>query len=221
MSIKMYLTYHINCMFALTLIMEIYHNQRADMMNSIEQVQYKTGLIVTTCWQGINREKLYEELGWESLSGRRWLRRLNIFYNISNGLSPPYLADHIPQRSVTNIPSEQGIKTSSVGLKDMKKAFFPFCIKHWNSLDESIRSLPSISRFKTHLLTFVCPPGHPYFGIRDSIGSKRLSEIRVGFSDLRDRIFNHKFNCASPTCKCGIKMKLLSTISYATHATTQ
>ena len=44
-----------------------------------------------------------------------------------------------------------------------------------------------------------------FVGIRDRIGSKRLSQIRVGFSDLRDQRLNHKFNCASPTCKCGIE----------------
>ena len=44
----------------------IYHNQRTDMMYLVvEQVQYKATLIVSGCWQGTNREKLYEELGWE------------------------------------------------------------------------------------------------------------------------------------------------------------
>ena len=99
----------------------IYHIQRADLMNCIEQLQYKAGLIVSGCWQGTNREELYDELGWESLSDRRSFRRLNVFYKISNGLSPPYLADHIPQRSVTNI--------TFVGLKDMKIAFPLFVLK--------------------------------------------------------------------------------------------
>ena len=41
----------------------IYHNQRIDLMNLIEQVQYKAGLIVSGCWQGTNRERLFDELG--------------------------------------------------------------------------------------------------------------------------------------------------------------
>ena len=41
----------------------IYHNQRIDLMNLIEQVQYKAGSIVSGCWQGTNCEKLYDELG--------------------------------------------------------------------------------------------------------------------------------------------------------------
>ena len=48
-----------------------YHNQRADLMNLIEQVQYKAALIVTGCFQGTCRLKLYDKLGWESLSERR------------------------------------------------------------------------------------------------------------------------------------------------------
>ena len=44
----------------------IYHNQRADLMDLIECVQYKAALIVSGCWQGTSREILYEELGWES-----------------------------------------------------------------------------------------------------------------------------------------------------------
>ena len=57
----------------------IFHNERTDLMNLIEQVQYKAALIVSGCWQGTNREKLYDELGWESLSERRWCRRMTMF----------------------------------------------------------------------------------------------------------------------------------------------
>ena len=35
----------------------IYHNQRADLMNLIERVQYKAALIVSGCWLGTSREK--------------------------------------------------------------------------------------------------------------------------------------------------------------------
>ena len=73
-------------------------------MNLIEQVQYKAALIVSGCWQGTNCTKLYEELGWESLSDRRWQRRLSTFYKISNNMTPSYLRDHIPP-SVDRITS--------------------------------------------------------------------------------------------------------------------
>ena len=57
----------------------VYHNQRSDLMKLIEQVQYKAALIVSVCWQGTSRERLYGELGWESLC-ERWACRLTTFY---------------------------------------------------------------------------------------------------------------------------------------------
>ena len=34
----------------------IFHNQRSDLMNLIERVQYKAGLIVTGCWHRTSQE---------------------------------------------------------------------------------------------------------------------------------------------------------------------
>ena len=41
------------------------------LMEKIEQVQYNAALAITGCWRGTNRSKLFEELGWETLSDRR------------------------------------------------------------------------------------------------------------------------------------------------------
>ena len=42
-----------------------------DHMEMIEKIKYQAALAVTGAWQGISRVKLYEELGWESLSDHR------------------------------------------------------------------------------------------------------------------------------------------------------
>ena len=44
-------------------------------MERLERVQYQAALAVTGCWKTTNRNKLYDELGWESLSDRRRSRR--------------------------------------------------------------------------------------------------------------------------------------------------
>ena len=46
----------------------IHHNQRANLMELLARVQYKAALVVSGCWQGTSRSKIYSELGWESLS---------------------------------------------------------------------------------------------------------------------------------------------------------
>ena len=68
----------------------------SNLMEKLESVQYSAALAVTGTWRGTSREKLYTELGWESLSSRRWSRRLTLFYKIINNLSPVYTKNPIP-----------------------------------------------------------------------------------------------------------------------------
>ena len=71
-------------------------------MEKVESVQYSAALAVSGTWRGISREKLYTELGWESLSSRRWSRRLTLFYKIINNLTPLYKKEQIPPLQQSN-----------------------------------------------------------------------------------------------------------------------
>ena len=48
--------------------------------------------------RGTSREKLYQEIGIESLEDRRWLRRLCLFYKITNNNTPSYLHDLVKKQ---------------------------------------------------------------------------------------------------------------------------
>ena len=63
----------------------IFHDKILNMMDALERIQYQAGLIVSKCWRGTNREKLYDQLGWESLSDRRIFRRFCLYYKIKMG----------------------------------------------------------------------------------------------------------------------------------------
>ena len=60
-------------------------------MEELEKVQYRGALAVTGAWQGTNRSKLYDELGWEPLYYRRLSHRLILLFKIINQLIPFYL----------------------------------------------------------------------------------------------------------------------------------
>ena len=47
-----------------------------DLMEKANRIQYQAALAITVAWQSSSRLKLYEELGWESLSERRWCRHI-------------------------------------------------------------------------------------------------------------------------------------------------
>ena len=49
--------------------------------NKIESLQYNATLAITGAIRGSSREKLFQELGFEYLSSRRWLRKLSILKN--------------------------------------------------------------------------------------------------------------------------------------------
>ena len=50
--------------------------------NKIESLQYNAALAITGAIRGLSKEKLFQELGFEYLSSRRWLRKLCLFYKI-------------------------------------------------------------------------------------------------------------------------------------------
>ena len=62
----------------------------------LEKEQYNAALVVTRTWKGTRRQKLLDELGWETLYDRRWYRRLCYFFLLSKSKTPDYVLQEIP-----------------------------------------------------------------------------------------------------------------------------
>ena len=183
-------------------------------MDVIEQVQYRAAPIVSGCWQGISRVKLSDELGWESLGERRWARRMTTFYKVIYELAPCYKSIHIPEEHCeTSINfHHRNTRTPFSRTERYANSFFPYCITNWNTLENSVMLLPSLTCFKNHINKFIRPKGNSFFDIRHPYGIELLTKIRVDFSDLRYHRYNHNCNCQSPTCSCGIGVE--TTLHY-------
>ena len=75
----------------------IYDQPNNDLFSDkIEQLQYKTYLAIKGAIQGTSRECLYNELRLESLSSRRWCRKLCTIYKLLSTQCPKYLFSIIP-----------------------------------------------------------------------------------------------------------------------------
>ena len=74
----------------------VYHNQNSSLMSKLESTQYAAALAVSGAWRGTNTDKLFDELGWESLAHRTWYRRLCLFYKIMNNGTPEYTRRYLP-----------------------------------------------------------------------------------------------------------------------------
>ena len=171
----------------------------------LESIQYNTALALTGAIRGSSREKLYQELGLESLQLRRWYRKLCCFYKIYNKQAPGYLTELIPTRNeayqtrhLANIPS------LSFKHNFFKNTFFPSTILEWNKLDPSLRNSASYNVFKNSILKFIRPSPNPK-------GIKLVTRLRLGLSHLREHKFKHSFqDTLNPFCSCGLDIETTS-----------
>ena len=77
----------------------IYDQPHSDKFcRKIESVQYNAALSITGAIRGTSRDRLYQELGLESLAERRWFHRLTQFFKIVRGISPKYLTNLLPTK---------------------------------------------------------------------------------------------------------------------------
>ena len=58
-------------------------------------------LVQPSAIKGSSNEKLYQELGLESLQNREWFRKLSVFYKIDKEQPPKYLYDLIPSNKIS------------------------------------------------------------------------------------------------------------------------
>ena len=116
-------------------------------------------LIITGPIKGTSRERLHKELGLESLCDRRWYRKLIFFYTIVKGLAPSFLQSYLlpaNERTYNTRSSLRNtIKTFATRTSTFRATFFPYCTKEWNQLNDDIKKIESIKKFKKTLIKII------------------------------------------------------------------
>ena len=104
------------------------------LMNEVERIQYQAALAISGTWQGSCRNKLYEELGWESLSDRRFSRRLLLIHKIINNQTPSYLKDKLLpfRRPLYSRTNENTLREYRCKSSRYMNSFFPHATASWN-----------------------------------------------------------------------------------------
>ena len=117
----------------------------------LESIQYNAAIAITGTIRGTSSEKLFQELGLETLKSRRWFRKLYLFYKILHSKSPSYLFNLIPENNnpyASRSALNNQIPFFNAKINFLKNSFFPAVITEWNNLDISIRNSPSCHIFK-------------------------------------------------------------------------
>ena len=145
------------------IIYEQPHNE--SFCEKIESLQYKAALAITGAMQDTSHEKIYQELGLESLKSRRWVKRLTCMFKIMRNEAPDYLINLILNCAQTVITRICHIPKYHCRTECFKYSFFPSALTDWFNLDENIRNSESISSFKNKLLSFIRPVQRSTFNI--------------------------------------------------------
>ena len=91
----------------------------------MERVQYNAAVAITDAIIGTSQTNLYNELGLESLTFRRWMKRLCMFCKIKTLTIPEYLNYLIPNDYQTyNTQNLDFVETCFCGTDAFKYSFF-------------------------------------------------------------------------------------------------
>ena len=138
----------------------------------IEMTQYNAALMIIGATKGTCRDKIYQELGLESLADRRWSRKLIFFHKIILCLQPSYLQNYLTpcdnvRTYLTRYSTQKLVKTFSGRTKAFELSFFLHCAKEWGNLSEELRNIDSINTFNLSIHYFVSPRENSVFAVHD------------------------------------------------------
>ena len=85
------------------------------LMENVERILCQAALAVTGTRQGSSHSKLFEELGWETLSDRRRWRRILQVYKMSNDKTASYLLIQDPCLVETNVTPSMNWYVDQIG----------------------------------------------------------------------------------------------------------
>ena len=131
------------------------------------------------CLEGTNRQRLYEELGWESLYHRRWYRRLCHFIKLVKSRSPDNWFDEIPLEgqvsySLRNAHDYEIHAPRTSSFSNTYNTLF-----EWNLLEEEVKHSVSLFQFISKLLKLIGPQKRSTYNICDIDGVGYLTKLRL------------------------------------------
>ena len=139
---------------------------------NIESIQFNAELAITGAVRGNSREKLYQELGVESLYKERLYRKLCCLFKIINSQSPRYLFQLVTST-----------KTKYFAVKHdfFKYSFCPLLQQSetiWTRISENSKS---ISIFKSNILKFIRPKTNNVYYCHNPKGIRLLTSLSIVF----------------------------------------
>ena len=160
MSVNGIFTHPPFCIICCQAYLTIYHHTNQpplgvtlhSTMEKFERIQYQAALAISGAWHGSTRSKLYEELGWETLSDRRMCRRILQIHKIFNNKTPSYLKNKLPPnfRPLYSGNIRKTFHEITCKSNRYKNSFFTDAIASWNIFIKHFDGVPSFNVLNDH-----------------------------------------------------------------------
>ena len=129
---------------------------------------------------GTSKEKLYQELGLESLQLRLWYRKLRMFYKIFKSKSMQYLFKFIPQKTSSYLTrNADNITYFNINHDFYKSSYFPSSIIVGNNLDPYIPNSENLGIFKNNILKVIRPKRNGFFNCCNLKVIRLITRLRL------------------------------------------
>lgn len=177
-------------------------NQERD---ELEKINQEAARIVTGTTKLVSIQKLMQETCWETLESRRQKHKLVLFYKMTKGLTPDYLASLVPptvgSSNRYSLRNAQNYQVPRSRTASYYNSFLPSVVRAFNDLPDGIKHADTVDSFKRMLLSNVSTvPKHFFFGDRKS--QILLTRLRTNCSSLSHDLFCKNI-IMSPNCECG------------------
>ena len=163
------------------------------------QFNNNAGLAIAGAVKGTSKEKVYQELGFESLQQRRWYWKLCCLFKIIKNKLSSYLFQLFLSSTSRYLTRNSNISQIRTKHNFFKNFFFPSTINEWNNLDPDICNSESVVVFKSRILKFMWPKPNNIYNCHNAKGIRLITRLRLGLSHLRKHKFKHSFHdCLHP-----------------------
>ena len=167
----------------------------------MESIQHNAAIAITSAIRRTSKEKIYQELGFESRQQRHWYRKLCCLFKIIKNRSPSYLFQLVPSNSRYLTRKSNNILQFRTK-HNFKNSFSASIINEWNNLVPDISE--SASFFKSNILKFIRPKPKSTYNCHNLKGIGLITRLHPDLSHLCEHKFKYSFQkCLNPLCSCG------------------
>ena len=161
--------------------------------NELEKIQNEAARIVTGATRLVSVDRLYTEIGWDTLISRRNKNKIITFHKMLNGFSPRYLSALLSPTVGANVSynlrNQNSLQTIHCHSQLYYNSFLPGALRTWNSLSEDTRNINSTASLTYHLNAILNPTPR-YYNEGKGLGQILPSRHRCNCSSLNQHLFS-------------------------------